>query len=128
MQHIRADEVEGIRAPAPHRRTLKHLVAPWVRRTSGSGCRRSIPIRRPTPHKPPNEEAFYVISGCGEVVVDGQRSAVSTGSAVLVPGGAEHQLVNTSHEVLRVLCSVAPPFDRSVFDHTHELDKQREET
>lgn len=129
MRHIRANEVEGIRAPAPHERTLKHLITPW---TVGSenlwvGLSEVDPCSSSNPHVHPNEEVFYVVSGYGEVVVDGQRSDVSAGSAVLVPSGAEHQLVNTSHEVLRVLCSVAPAFDRSVFDHAHELDEQRGE-
>ena len=69
---------------------------------------------------------FFVVSGYGEVVVDGQREEVGPGSAVLVPGNAEHQLVNTSQEVLRVLCSAAPAFDRSVFDQAHNLDEREE--
>ena len=30
MKHIRAHQTDGIRAPAPHARTLKHLIAPWT--------------------------------------------------------------------------------------------------
>lgn len=130
MKHIRAHETDGIRAPAPHARTLKHLIAPW---TVGSaniwvGLSEVDPCSSSNSHSHPNEEVFFVVSGYGEVVVDGQCEEVGPGSAVLVPGNAEHQLVNTSQEVLRVLCSAAPAFDRSVFDQAHNLDEQREES
>lgn len=130
MKHVHAHEVEGIRAPAPNSRTLKHLLAPW---TTGSeqlwiGLSEIDSHSCSNPHSHPNEEAFFVISGYGDVVVGDEREQIGPGSAVLVPGGTTHQLVNTSAEVLRVLCSVAPAFDRGIFDQAHDLEQQREES
>lgn len=130
MKHVRAHEVEGVRAPAPNSRTLKHLIAPW---TVGSenlwmGLSEVDPHSCSNAHSHVNEEAFFVVSGYGDVIVAGQREPVEPGSAVLVPSCAEHQLVNTSEEVLRVLCSAAPAFERAVFDQAHNLHERREET
>ena len=130
MKHVHAHDVEGVRAPAPNARTLKHLLAPW---TVGSehlwiGLSEIDSHSCSNSHSHPNEEAFFVVSGYGDVVVAGERERIGPGSAVLVPSDAEHQLVNTSAEVLRVLCSAAPAFDRSVFDQAHNLDQQRDES
>lgn len=130
IQHVKAHEVEGVRAPAPHARTLKHLVAPW---TTGSsqlwvGLSEVDPGSSSNPHAHDNEEVFFVVAGYGRIHVEGQTVDVGPGSCVLVPGGAVHRLLNDGHEVLRVLCSVAPPFERAVFDDRHLLDNDQGES
>jgi quercetin dioxygenase-like cupin family protein len=124
VRHIRQQDVEGIRAPFPHARTLKHLAAPW---TIGSerlwvGLSEVDPGSSSNRHShAENEEVFYVISGRGFVEVEHERQAVGPGSVVVVPPGAEHRLVNPGHQTLQVLCSVAPAFQRSDFDSSHLL-------
>ena len=56
-----------------------------------------------------SEEIYYLLSGNGEMEVDGARRGVEPGEAVLIPPGAWHQI--RAHErPLRFLCCCAPPY------------------
>lgn len=43
-----------------------------------------------------NDQFFRFESGEGKVVIDGNEYIVSDGSAIVVPTGAEHNIINTS--------------------------------
>lgn len=43
-----------------------------------------------------NDQFFRFEAGEGEVVIDGTRYDVADGDAVVVPAGAEHNVINTS--------------------------------
>ncbi len=51
-------------------------------------------------HAPP--ETYYVLAGAGIVCLDGREIAVRAGSAVFIPGMAEHGVRQTGIEVLRL--------------------------
>jgi mannose-6-phosphate isomerase-like protein (cupin superfamily) len=51
-------------------------------------------------HAPP--ETYYVIAGAGTVSLDGREIPVKAGSAVFIPGMAEHGIRHTGIEVLRL--------------------------
>ena len=129
MKHVKEHEVEGVRAPAPHARTLKHLAAPW---TIGSqnlwvGMSKVDPGSSSNPHHHDvQEEIFFVVSGHGKIVVDGEEAIVEPGSVVVVPPGSEHYLVNTTDETLKVLAAVSPPFEQKDFETRHKLDEVAE--
>lgn len=129
IKHVRADEVEGVRAGPPHSRTLKHLAAPW---TIGSqnlwvGLSEVDPGSSSNPHSHENEEAFFVVSGNGRVQVDDETVEVGPGSLVLVPPNTLHRLFSLGPEALRVLCCAAPAFDKAVFDSRHLLTAEQQE-
>lgn len=48
-------------------------------------------------------EAYYVLSGAGEVTVDGDVHRVRAGSAVFIPGAAPHAARAIGSEPLRLL-------------------------
>lgn len=51
-----------------------------------------------------------VEAGKGEVILDGERQALSDGLAVVIPAGTEHNVVNTSpNEPLRPDTIYSPP-------------------
>ncbi len=52
------------------------------------------------------EHEMFVHAGSGEVLCDGKWNPVAPGSAVLVPGGAEHQVRNTGPATLVLVCLV----------------------
>lgn len=52
-------------------------------------------------HRHTQSEIYYVISGKGEVTVDGKVHAVSGGSTVFIPGNAEHGIKNTGDQELK---------------------------
>jgi mannose-6-phosphate isomerase-like protein (cupin superfamily) len=43
-----------------------------------------------------NDQFFRFEKGKGKVIIDGNESEVSDGFAVVVPAGAEHNIINTS--------------------------------
>ncbi|CAD0082625.1 unnamed protein product [Aureobasidium vineae] len=52
-------------------------------------------------HRHTQSEIYYVISGKGEVTVDGKVHAVAGGSTVFIPGDAEHGIRNTGEQGLK---------------------------
>ena len=61
-------------------------------------------------HHRVSEEIYYLTAGTGEMEIDGERSAVGLGDAILIPPGARHQITATGAEPLRLLCACAPPW------------------
>lgn len=57
-----------------------------------------------------SEELYYLIEGRGEMEVEGDRSAVRPGDAILIPPGSWHQLTASDEGRLRLLCCCAPPY------------------
>lgn len=55
------------------------------------------------------DQFFRVEEGEGEVWIDGQRTPIEDDTAVIVPAGAKHNVVNTGEEVLRLYTLYAPP-------------------
>jgi mannose-6-phosphate isomerase-like protein (cupin superfamily) len=56
-----------------------------------------------------NDQFFRFESGPGLVIIDGNQHEVGDGSAIIVPGGAEHNVINTSEtEALKLYTIYAP--------------------
>ena len=64
---------------------------------------------KPAHSHPNGEEAIYVITGSGRVMIDGRVTPVGAGSAVLFPQGKVHMLQNSGAEEMKVVCFFAPP-------------------
>src|ERR1700687_34539 len=62
------------------------------------------------PHHAESEELYYVLSGEGEMEIDGERAPVGPGDAILIPAGARHQITASSGSFLRFLCCCSPPY------------------
>lgn len=59
---------------------------------------------------PENDQFFRFEAGQGLVIIDDQKYAVSDGSAVVVPAGAQHNIINTSStEPLKLYTLYMPP-------------------
>jgi mannose-6-phosphate isomerase-like protein (cupin superfamily) len=56
------------------------------------------------------EEIYFVIKGSGTMEVDGDRTRIRPGDAVLIPPGAWHELTNDGTSELRILCCCVPPY------------------
>jgi quercetin dioxygenase-like cupin family protein len=57
---------------------------------------------------PHSDEIFFVISGNGRIVVEGQASDVGPGDAIWIPRGLRHQLLNNGTTVLRTTWTFVP--------------------
>ena len=50
------------------------------------------------------EEIYFFINGCGEMLVESERIKVGPGDIVLVEGGEFHQVYNTTQNELGFVC------------------------
>ncbi|MEK7632061.1 MAG: cupin domain-containing protein [Patescibacteria group bacterium] len=58
---------------------------------------------------PDNDQFFRFEAGQGKVIIDGNESVVQDGSAVIVPAGARHNVINTSPtEALKLYTLYSP--------------------
>jgi len=65
------------------------------------------------------DQFFRVEDGTGEAILDGVRTAIRAGFAILVPAGATHNIVNTGSAPLKLYTLYAPPNHRDgVVHHT----------
>jgi mannose-6-phosphate isomerase-like protein (cupin superfamily) len=57
-----------------------------------------------------SEEIYLFTAGAGRMRLAGEEAAVRAGDCVVIPPGAEHQLVNDGPEPLVLLCCCSPPY------------------
>ncbi len=55
-----------------------------------------------------SEEFYYILSGIGEMEIDGERREVGPQDAILIPPGAWHTI--DAREDLVFICCCAPPY------------------
>ena len=77
---------------------------------------------RPAHSHPNGEEVIYIIRGSGRVMVSGEVSPVSEGTAVLFPQGAVHMLHNTGNEEMKVVCFFAPATNLDNYKFYEDVD------
>lgn len=70
------------------------------------------------------EQFFRVEAGTGEAVLDGVRTAIRAGFAVLVPTGTDHNIVNTGRDPLKLHTLYAPPNHRDGVVHHSRGDAE----
>jgi mannose-6-phosphate isomerase-like protein (cupin superfamily) len=64
------------------------------------------------PHyHPKTEEIYFVLRGSGSMRIGDETREVSVGDAIAIPPGEIHQLTNTGHTDLHILCCCAPPYE-----------------
>ena len=65
------------------------------------------------------DQFFRVEEGTGEAILNGVRTVISAGFAVLVPAGTNHNIINTGSVSLKLYTLYAPPNHRDgVVHHT----------
>ena len=70
------------------------------------------------------DQFFRVEEGSGEVVIAGVRTAIRAGFAVVVPGGTEHNIINTGSVSLKLYTLYAPPNHRDGVVHHTRADAE----
>ena len=67
------------------------------------------------------DQFFRVEEGTGEAIMDGVRTPIRAGFAVVVPAGATHNIINTGSAELKLYTLYSPPNHRDgVVHHTRE--------
>ena len=70
------------------------------------------------------DQFFRVEAGTGVAVVDGVRSPIRPGFAVVVPSGALHNIINTGTTPLKLCTLYAPPNHRDGVVHATRDDAE----
>ncbi len=70
------------------------------------------------------DQFFRVEEGSGEAVLDGVRTSIRAGYAVLVPAGANHNITNTGGGPLKLYTLYAPPNHRDGVVHHTRADAE----
>ena len=70
------------------------------------------------------DQFFRVEEGSGEAVLDGVRTPIRAGFAVLVPAGATHNIINTGSAPLKLYTLYAPPNHRDGVVHHTRADAE----
>ena len=63
------------------------------------------------------DQFFRVEQGTGEVVLDGHRTPIKAGFAIVVPAGANHNIINTGGVPLKLYTVYSPPNHRDGVVH-----------
>ncbi len=77
-----------------------------------------------------NDQFFRIEQGQGKCVIDSNSYEIADGSAIIVPAGAEHNIINTSQTNLLKLYTIYSPAhhkDRMVFSTKEQAEKSGEE-
>ena len=56
-----------------------------------------------------HDQFIRVESGTGKVIMDGAESDLADGSAVVIPAGVEHNIINTGETVMKLYTLYTPP-------------------
>jgi len=59
-------------------------------------------------HRLKTSEVYYIITGTGEMEIDGEKAVVGPGQAVYIPPGTAQRIRNTGEEELVFICIVDP--------------------
>lgn len=73
------------------------------------------------------DQFFRVEAGAGDVWIDGVKTAVKADDAFIVPAGAQHNVVNSGAETLRVYTIYGPPEHRDGVIHATKADAEAHE-
>jgi len=73
------------------------------------------------------DQFFRVEEGAGEAVLNGVRTPIRAGFAVLVPAGANHNIINTGSAPLKLYTLYAPPNHRDGVVHHTRADAEKDD-
>lgn len=70
------------------------------------------------------DQFFRVEGGSGDAILDGVRTAITPGFAILVPAGTRHNIINTGSVPLKLYTLYAPPNHRDGVVHQRREDAE----
>jgi mannose-6-phosphate isomerase-like protein (cupin superfamily) len=70
------------------------------------------------------DQFFRVEKGTGEAILDGVRTSIRAGFAVIVPAGANHNIINTGSVPLKLYTLYAPPNHQDGVVHHTRIDAE----
>jgi len=78
---------------------------------------------------PENDQFFRIEKGKGKCIIDGNEYDLTDGVAILVPAGAQHNIINTSEsEELKLYTIYSPPHHKDGILHKTKKEAEEKET
>lgn len=69
------------------------------------------------------DQFFRIESGSGTAILDGEKFSIASGSAVIVPAGVRHNIINASLDAdLKLYTIYSPPEHKDAVVHTSKAD------
>jgi len=118
MKLVRRSQAPKDTFEAPYERTVSHMITPW---TVGSEHLWIGVVEYPVGSKSNAhthedlEEAFYCVSGTGQIRVNDKVFDIESGDAVYVAPGEEHAVINNGIKTLELVSTVSPPLSPTMF-------------
>src|SRR5512140_59294 len=72
------------------------------------------------------DQFFRVEEGSGEAVLDGVRTPIRAGFAVLVPAGTNHNIINSGSDPMKLYTVYSPPNHRDGVVHHTRADAEKD--
>ena len=73
------------------------------------------------------DQFFRVEEGTGEAILDGVRTSIQAGFAIIVPAGANHNIINTGSVPLKLYTHYSPPNHRDGVVHHNRGDAEADD-
>lgn len=70
------------------------------------------------------DQFLRIEAGEGKAVLDGVEHAIGDGSAIVVPAGTEHNIINTSEAPMKLYTVYSPPEHKDGTVHTTKADAE----
>ncbi|HEX8484056.1 cupin domain-containing protein [Sphingomonas sp.] len=73
------------------------------------------------------DQTTFFVAGEGQAIVDGHRTKVTPNHMIVIPKGAEHNIVNKGTEPLRLFSVYAPPAEPAGVAHRTKAEAEAAE-
>ncbi len=73
------------------------------------------------------DQFIRVESASGKTILNGQEQPIEDGSAIVVPAGVEHNIINTSEEHMKLYTLYSPPHHKDGIVHVTKEDAEKDE-
>lgn len=73
------------------------------------------------------DQFIRIETGSGKTILNGVEYDIADGSAVLVPTGVEHNIINTSNQVMKLYTVYAPPNHKDGIIHKTKSEAEADE-
>jgi mannose-6-phosphate isomerase-like protein (cupin superfamily) len=75
----------------------------------------------------PADQSTFFVSGDGQAIVDGQSTKVGPNHLIVIPKGAEHNIVNKGTGELKLFSIYAPPAEPAGVSHKTKAEAEEAE-
>jgi len=125
---VRVWEEEGYKVPFPYERVIKHIFAPDKRGINELTFSFAIipPGSKTHNHKHDRGEVIYVVTGRGEVLINGETHKIEPDVVLWIPKNVMHQVKNFSEESMKLATVFVPAYEcRNLKDSILQAVKEK---